>query len=71
MGADLWEPTLSAIPRQRARLRQAPIAAEAASHPDMASLVRFGFLPNQKGRAERRGLFVWPEGLLPSTCIRR
>ncbi|MDQ0008924.1 hypothetical protein J2T07_001101 [Luteibacter jiangsuensis] len=27
---NLWEPTLSAIPRQRARLRQAPIAAEAA-----------------------------------------
>jgi hypothetical protein len=26
----MWEPTLSAIPRQRASLRQAPIAAEAA-----------------------------------------
>ncbi|WP_430539323.1 peptidase inhibitor family I36 protein [Luteibacter jiangsuensis] len=27
-----WEPTLSAIPRQRARLRQAPIADKVGSH---------------------------------------
>jgi hypothetical protein len=30
--ATWWEPTLSAIPRQRARLRQAPIADEVGSH---------------------------------------
>jgi len=31
-----WEPTLSAIPRQRARLRQAPIADRVGSHQSLS-----------------------------------
>jgi hypothetical protein len=51
--ATWWEPTLSAIPRQRARLRQAPIADEVGSHQA---------LPRRRGRRlpDRRLVFLRP-----------